>query len=277
MPRLVKLQEELGEKLVVIGPHCQNVSKEDVIARCKELKINYTITNNGEVKGKSFSGIPKCFVFDSKGELVYDGRPEGEMDKIVENAVKAAPDWLLGDHAYAKLKSQAAAIASRKGLGKALAELRKLKDDPDAGKAEEAGWLLERLEPYAQGLLAKAKAAETTDPPKALELYTKASALFQGDQVGTDAAEALKRLKADPGFKKEMDAAAALKNVQDACEKFKPCKSTKKLDLAGCEDCRKKNAALMNSLVGQLKAIVQKYEGTGAAKEAEGLLKAWGL
>ncbi|MBI3099367.1 MAG: hypothetical protein HYY93_14170, partial [Planctomycetes bacterium] len=110
-----------------------------------------------------------------------------------------------------------------------------------------------------------------------LELYTKASALFQGDQVGTDAAEALKRLRADPGFKKELDAAQALKNVETSAEKFKPCKSTKKLDMAGCEDCRKKNATLLGSLVGQLKAIVQKFEGTNAAKGAAEVLKAWGM
>jgi len=274
-PHLVKLQEEHKDKLVIVGVHCQNATKDQVVAMVRDAKINYTIVNSGQVKGKNFSGIPMYFLFNHKGELVYEGRTEG-VDAPLEAAVKAAPDWLAGDHPYSKLRSQAAQVAGRRGLGKVLAECRKLAEGTDEASAQEAKWLMERLEPYGKGLLEKAKDAETQDAERAMSLYDQASKLFAGDPIGDEGAAAVKRLKEDPAFKKELDAAKAFKAVQAGIEKMKPCRSTEELDLATCVECKKKNAAAIASLAGQLHAIVKKYEGTNAARQAADLLEAWG-
>ncbi|MBI3272146.1 MAG: hypothetical protein HYZ53_24340 [Planctomycetes bacterium] len=276
MPRLVKLQEEHKDKVVVIGPHCQNVGQTDVVALCKSWKVNFTITDNGNVNGIDWKGIPKSFVFDHKGQLIFNGRPDSDMEKKIEAAIKAAPDWLVGEEPYTKLRSQASAVAARKGLGKALAECRTLAADPDPATAQEAKRLLDRLDPYGKDLLSNARTLEWSDPAKALELYAKASSLFQGDTIGTDAAEALKRLKADEKFQKELSASQALSRVRDAAEGLKPCRNGNPLELATCEACKKKNAALIGSLVPGLRALMQKYAGTNAAKDAETLLKSMG-
>lgn len=274
-PHLVKLQEEHKDKLVIIGVHCQNATDDQIVKMVRDAKINYTIVKSGQVKGKDFSGIPMYFLFNHKGELVYEGRTEG-VDAPLEGAVKAAPDWLAGDHPYAKLKSQAAQVAGRRGLGKVLAECRKLAEGPDEASAQEAKWLMERLEPYGKGLLEKGKAAESTDPERAVALYDQASKQFAGDAIGDEAATELKRVKEDPAFKKELDAAKAFKAVEAGIGKLKPCRSTEALDLVTCADCKKKNAAAIGQLAGQLHAIVKKYEGTNAARQATALLDAWG-
>lgn len=258
---------------MIIGVHSQDGTQDEVVAVCKGMKINYTVVNGGQVKDHPVSGLPHVIVFDSKGDLIFEGRV-GEEEKALETACKEAPDYLVGDHPYAKLKSQAAQVAARKGLGKVLVELRKLAEGTDEASKQEAGWLMERLEPYGKALLAKAKDAETVDPERALALYQQASSQFDGDAIGTEASEAMKRLKDDPVFKKEMEAARMLKGVKASIEKLKPCHSNAPLD-PKCPDCKKKNAATLGGILAQLKGIVAKYEGTNAATEAASLLSAW--
>lgn len=254
--------------------HSQDGTQDEVVSVCKSTKINYTVVNGGDVKGHPVSGLPHVILFNAKGELIFEGRV-GEEEKALEDAVKAAPDWLLGDHPYAKLKAQAAQVAARKGLGKVLVECRKLAEGTDEASKQEAGWLIEHLEPYGKALLEKAKGAETADPERSLALYQQAAAQFDGDAMGTEASDAIKRLKDDPAFKKEMDATKILKAVKASMEKLKPCKSNGPLD-PKCADCKKKNAAALGGILGQLKGIVAKYDGTHAAGEAASILSAWG-
>lgn len=276
MPRLVKLQEEHKDKLVAIGPHCQNVPQEKVVDLCQQLKVNFTVTNNGHVEGRPFKGLPKVFLFDHTGQLIFDGRPDEGFDKLVKEALKNAPDWLLGGHTFNKLKTQAAAVSARKGLGKVLGECRKLSADPDPDIVTEAGWLVGALEPFGRSQLQEAKDAEADDPARALDLYARVSALFTGDPIGTDAADAVTRLKADPRAQNETAAATAVAKIEKASEGFRPCIADTPLDIVGCAGCKKKNAELLAALAAQCKAVAQKYPGTKAAARTEALLKRWG-
>ena len=212
--------------------------------------------------------------------MIFDGRPsDGQFNKLIDEAIKEMPDWFLGEHTYKKLKTQSAAIAARQNMGKMLAELRltAANKDTDKDTAEEAGWLLERLDPYAKGQLDKAKELVDKDPVKSLEVFNDVAKTFSGSPEGDEAAAKVKELKADEKFQKELVAAGILSKVELGMEKLQPCKNGQKLDIGGCPECKKRNSDKLGPLVAQLRTLTTKYEGTLAATEATTMLGNWGV
>lgn len=102
MPHLVSLQKRNDDKgLAVIGFHCQDATDEEVQAKAKSMKLNFPVTKGGNGPREG-NGIPYSQVFDTAGNLVFEGRP---TDAGFEKAVKKS------------LKEVSAAGSSSSGLG----------------------------------------------------------------------------------------------------------------------------------------------------------------
>lgn len=89
LPHLAELEKTNRDKgLLIIGAESQGSAKEQIKPLIEKAKVEYTITDGADGPIE-FSAIPRCFVFDPEGLLVYDGSPSGaEFESAVEGALK---------------------------------------------------------------------------------------------------------------------------------------------------------------------------------------------
>ena len=92
LPHLAALEKSNREKgLVVIGAESQGSSKEDIKPLIEKAGVEYTITEGAEGP-LEVTSIPRAFVFDAEGKLVYDGNPLADaFEESITKALKAAP------------------------------------------------------------------------------------------------------------------------------------------------------------------------------------------
>lgn len=89
LPHLAELDKKNREKgLILIGAESQNNGMDKIGPIIKKAGVEYTITAgaNGPIQ---VSGIPRAFVFNRSGELVYSGHPGNpEFDSSISKALK---------------------------------------------------------------------------------------------------------------------------------------------------------------------------------------------
>ena len=89
LPHLADMDKRNRDKgLLIIGAESQNSSKADIEALVNKNKIEYTITEgaNGPI---DFDGIPRAFVFDVEGKLIFNGNPQAEdFERSIKKALK---------------------------------------------------------------------------------------------------------------------------------------------------------------------------------------------
>jgi hypothetical protein len=269
----MELQEKhRGRGLVLIGIHCQNVPKDQVLALCSGHKINYSIYGGGEVKGCDFSGIPKVFIFNWKGKLIWDGRHDG-LESAVSANIMDAPDWLVGPRKYVAVKSEAGKLRKRKGMGAAVKGLRKKAESDDPEEKEEAAELLARVLKYVARERARADACvEGGDPLKAQRIWKRLAKDFKGDEAGAEAAALEKEKKKDADFKRELAAAKIVAKMEAVAGKIKPRRSGEDLD-----KWRGKNAGMLGKVLGLFRSLEKKYDDTNVYERAKAMAKSLGL
>lgn len=88
LPHLASLEKSNRDKgLVIIGAESQGSSKDDIKPLIEKAGVEYTITEGAEGPIE-VTGIPRAFVFDATGKLVYDGNPLGkEFEESVTKAL----------------------------------------------------------------------------------------------------------------------------------------------------------------------------------------------
>lgn len=91
LPHLAELdRKHRANGLVIIGAESQGHGKADIKPIIEKAKVEYTITEGAEGP-IDFSAIPRVFVFDTTGALVYNGSPSGaEFDKSITDALGGA-------------------------------------------------------------------------------------------------------------------------------------------------------------------------------------------
>ena len=90
LPDIEKIAKRYKDKMVVFGAHSQAGSDDEVKEVVKKNKLTYTITQ-GVTSPVPFNAIPRVFVFDTKGALVYFGSPfDKEFDRSLHKAVSGA-------------------------------------------------------------------------------------------------------------------------------------------------------------------------------------------
>lgn len=219
-----------------------------------------------------------AWVLDPSGKVIAKCASASSLKTWMKSHARAS--FPLVDPAeYEALGSEAKAVASRRGLGRALAKLRGLAKGGD-GLSEteqaEAQQLLGKVQGYAQWKVDRAKKLETEDPAAALAIYKELASQFKGDQVGDDAKQTYDRLRKDKAFQAEIKAAALLEKAQEVGKKFRPAKYRGTLDFDDA-DFRKKNAKELRLAATYLLTITKRYPTTRAATQAKALIAQWKL
>jgi thiol-disulfide isomerase/thioredoxin len=98
LPDIEKIAKRYKEKMVVFGAHSQAGSDDEVKSVVKKNKLSYTITK-GVTSPIPFNTIPRVFVFDTAGALVFTGSP---FDKEFERSLHKATSGASGSAAGAK-------------------------------------------------------------------------------------------------------------------------------------------------------------------------------
>jgi thiol-disulfide isomerase/thioredoxin len=91
LPHLAKMDKDNRDKgLFIIGAESQGSDKNDIKPLIEKAGVEYTITAGAEGPIE-FNAIPRVFVFDTTGTLVYDGYPSGApFEKSITDALEAA-------------------------------------------------------------------------------------------------------------------------------------------------------------------------------------------
>ncbi len=90
LPDIEKIAKRYKDKMVVFGAHSQDGTDDAVKEVVKKNRLSYTITK-GVNSPISFSGIPRVFVFDTAGALVFTGSPfDQEFEKSLRKATAGA-------------------------------------------------------------------------------------------------------------------------------------------------------------------------------------------
>jgi thiol-disulfide isomerase/thioredoxin len=90
MPQLAALDKRYKDKgLRLIGIHAQAGNDEEILAPVKKNKVKFSIARTGQ-SPIDFEGIPHMFIFNAKGELVFEGHPAGgEAEKIIKKELRS--------------------------------------------------------------------------------------------------------------------------------------------------------------------------------------------
>ncbi len=215
MPLLEELHTTLGPHgLVVIGAHAQGGAAEELKGKVAQLNVSFTILDRASVEGGSdFQGSPHCMLFDHTGTCVYRGSPFNAQDAVVA-AVKAAPGSILEGHTLVKLPEFNALLRDESQFATVLKKARGLTSSGDAEMAEEAKFVVEKIEAYGQRLLAEARSGKEADPARAAENVQRCVVLFKGSEIGTEAAKLNGEWKKDRKFQASVKAGQQLAKLE---------------------------------------------------------------
>ncbi|MFH1227550.1 MAG: hypothetical protein V1701_06560 [Planctomycetota bacterium] len=272
MPRSVEWYKKYSPNgFILLGFHsAKKETKEEVIAFCKAAKMTFPVYEGGNVAGVAVTGVPHFILFDHTGKMIYSGNM-GEVDGKLADAMKNAPDPLIGAGPFKKLSALAKKIVDRKELGKIMTTLKtKHLNSEDADEKAEAENLVEHLNRYGNKLLKKAGEKKATEPTNCYNLYQQAATLFKGDEIGNNAEQIVKELKADKEFQDNIKADKELASIQAEIETFKPCSKCYAFN-KNCEPCQKKNASF-ESVKQRTAGLLKKYPNSPAAGKAKDLM-----
>jgi thiol-disulfide isomerase/thioredoxin len=201
MPTLEELHRQLAPVgLVTIGAHAQGGTAEDIRKVVGELGVTFPIVENAQVEaGMDFDGIPHCIVFDHAGKCVYRGSPFDAHDAIV-TAVRAAPASVLEGRQLEKLAAIGGMLRDESGYANALRKAKGLVSSKDATTAEEATFVVEKLEARGRGMLEAARGKKESDPLTAAGLVQRCATAFKGTEIGSEAADLVRDWKKDKDF-----------------------------------------------------------------------------
>ena len=214
MPHLVRWQDELADfGLVIVAPHRQKATDDEVRSTARARGINYTVTT-GHVSGGKGSGIPHSYLFDAEGNCVFEGHPS-EAEKKLRATFGAALVAKAGRDSFPKaLTAQVDALKAGKPPAGVLAKVQPLTRSTDAEIATAAKALADALTAPAKASLEAAKAQRSDDPLAAYDRAQRLAATFKSTPVGIDAAKFFAELKADKAVVAELRARPLLEKVR---------------------------------------------------------------
>jgi hypothetical protein len=264
MPHLVRWHDEYGDfGLVVVGPHVQNASTDEIKRKAEALNIRFPVTRGGQVEGSDAKGIPHCFVFDHVGECVYEGHP-GKAAEKVKSAVGA------GLVAAAGLKEPHKSLQTvTDGLGKGtLSPVQALQKVMPLRSS--AGPLGDQAKALADAILAggqrrfdEAKSQAKDDPVTAYETAQRLTTNFKGTSLAPKANELATRLRSDKKVSGELQARPKL----DAVKRIDAALSQSKLE-RNSDEFKKAHAAQLKQMTTGLQQMKRAYPDAKATKEA---------
>ncbi|MBN1420825.1 MAG: hypothetical protein JXP34_18790 [Planctomycetes bacterium] len=270
-------KEYAAAGLIVIGNHVQQATDTELAAFCRSMKVNYTITRGGNVQGVTVRGIPRMVIFDAKGNSVFEGHPaDGGVDKQIQELVRESPSYILKGRQLEKLRPLSEALKTGKGYGRVFSTAKGKVDSRDEAEADEAKYVVERIEEHATKSLDRARALESEDPFEAFALYSQIQALYSGAPFSDTAKKRLAELNKDRAFKKEVDAGKIAAKVFEACNDLQPLKPTEPIDLTD-EGCFKRNRKAATTILAGYRILLKDHEDSKAFAKVKDLLATYGV
>jgi thiol-disulfide isomerase/thioredoxin len=220
LPMLEELHRTLGpEGLVVIGAHAQGGSADEIRPHVAKLGLTFPVVENASVDGaRDLEGIPHCMLFDHTGRCIYRGSPFEVHDAAVA-AVKAAPGAILGGRTLVKLTDFNKDLRDERKFPVVMKRALGLERSNDADTADEASFVVGRIEEYGKRLLSEATAAKTDDPARATDLLDRCTIILKGTPSGIEAAKLRAEWERDKEFQAVVKAhqqMARLEEIQSA-------------------------------------------------------------
>jgi len=257
------------ERLVVIANQCQEPGKTMSVWKSSGGTNRPTVIDGGELPGSNVNGIPRCFLFDHTGKLVYDGHPGMVTVAQIKTLLAAAPGPLVKPGTYKTCASEANALTrSDQSIRSTLSSLRSkaAKGAPDT--QAEATALLAGVKDYLDQQWQMIETNRTADPILATTILQRCLTLVRGDDGFGQPFEALfKELKQDKTFQNELSAALILDQVKTVADK---------INLDENRDAALKRSEFQQVLEG-LRTLLRKHPTTKAGQEAERLRTKWKL
>jgi thiol-disulfide isomerase/thioredoxin len=215
MPLLEELHQSLGPQgLVVIGAHAQGGTAEDLKPQVAKLGVSFTILDQASVEGgMDFQGIPHCMLFDHNGVCVYRGSPFDAQPAVLA-AVKAAPGAILEGRTLVKLPDLNLLLRDEGQFATALKRAKGLVGNKDRETAEEAAFVVEKLEARGRAMLDDAVSLKDTDPARAADLVQRCTVVFKGGEIGTEAAKLGGQWRKDKPFQAAVQAGRQLVKLE---------------------------------------------------------------
>ncbi|MCE9630782.1 MAG: TlpA family protein disulfide reductase [Planctomycetia bacterium] len=201
MPKLEALHRQLGPSgLIVVGAHAQGGEPAEVKKVVDELGVTFPIVENAQVAdGMDFEGIPHCMVFDHTGQCIFRGSPAEAHESVIA-AVRLAPAAVLEGKQLVKLAALGASLQNEANLAGVLRKSKGLVKSKDEATAEEARYVVEKVEAHGRRMLEQAVEAKATDPVRAAGLLQRCAAGYKGTDIGIEAMKIAREWKKDKSF-----------------------------------------------------------------------------
>jgi len=270
LPKLDHIWEENKEKgLLVLGFHSQNATNDQVKSLLSSKGADFPNFVGANVAGANVRGIPHAVLFDHTGKCIYRGSPSGIESKAKE-ALEVAPNALVAGLELTKAKALADALKAGQPLGKVLKKAQDMAKSKDEVTATEAAKVVEVLLDHANKEIERATGMKETAPSAAYTRLQKTASDFSGTAPGDEAKKLAAEWKKDSTFSKELKAGEMLGQIKQLATKLNG-------NPASGEAFKISNKKTLADMQAGLQALVKKYKGTVAAKEAEELATQYGL
>ena len=276
MPRLVALQSELKQHgLVIVGAHAQGGSEADVRSMAQSRGVNYTITDRGNIKdGNDFRGIPHCFLFDHTGKCIYRGGP-GDVEPLLLKAVAAAPPAVLEGRKLTRLATLSTQLKKEANFGSVLQQAQARVKSADSTIADEASYLVEKLDAFAAKQLDEVDSDKAEHPLASWTLVQRVATNYRGTDHAKKAGELLAELRKDKPFQTELKAAQSLGEIRTLEGQLRKTGSG---EVAPKDpEFLKLNASVLNQLTAKIKLLKKSAPEARATKDAQKIADTYGL
>ena len=215
MPKLEQLHKQLSPLgLVVIGAHAQGGPDPVVLKTAADLGVTFTILSDASVaEGGDLGGIPHCMLFNHLGKCIYRGSPFA-VEQVAHAAVAASPASVLEGHSLEKLVAFNDLLRNEQAFGTALKKAQSLMVSKDEATAEEAAFVVQKLQARGQRMIDKALGQKNDEPLESVGLMQRAASMYKGSDIGLEAAKVLREWKKDTVFVKAFQEAGTLGRLQ---------------------------------------------------------------
>lgn len=226
------------------------------------------VVDGGGIPSAQVSTIPKTFIFDHNGKMVYDGYPHKIDLQFVKKLLADAPGPLLEyGYIYITCSAEAAALKNvNTNIAPVLKSLRKKKEKGDDETKAEAQRILNSVYTYLFSKQERIEAMRSTKPLEASKLLQHMVMFTKGDEFSKPFEAILKEVKTDKTFMSEVTAAQALDTLKIEANKIG-------LDRG---DVKAATNSKANNILMALEQVIKKFPNTIAAKEAMELITKWG-
>jgi hypothetical protein len=160
----------------------------------------------------SLNNIRQVRVIDPAGKIVEYRFDEASIEKALADA-----KWKFKDESYDKKLDPVVMLLEWGRYAEGLQKLKPFLKKKDT--AESAQKLFDAVKAEVQGWVTEAEGLKESDPVKAYDLYAKAAAAFKNEELGKEAAAAMRGMEADKAVKAELAARKMYAKVLAAMSK----------------------------------------------------------